>query len=298
MFDDRNQDVNNTTLTGKGSILQTGSATGKSVGPLGLNSNNIISAKPGVVGLNDSSNPDNSKKQELDNLLKRYKKIVKEGRDKGKYVAADMLEHWLNGSGTEKNLDYKWLRSFSSVIDAEKTNKDRFEEKTIAGIVLNMQLGQILYEEGYWDRKLTARTWKELYYASGTSVITSRGKFKLVRKDAQITITGTVEHHWWDPYDWHAGLIAYIPGFGDIKDSDAIKLERAGYGKPFGMYSIWHQSFSGIYGIDTGFAYFDQTTYSWGEVKEGSAPSGSTGNWGATHDAMTDAYRNPLPGTK
>ncbi len=35
-----------------------------------------------------------------------------------------------------------------------------------------------------------------------------------------MSVTGTVEHKYWDKYDCHNGLDEYVPGFGYIKDSD------------------------------------------------------------------------------
>lgn len=256
----------------------------------------MCSAKFGILGINDSANPEYAKKQEIAELLEKYNDIIRKGRARGKDTAADMLEHWLKGNGSDKKLDCNWLRNHDSIIDAEDTNKKRFEEETIPKVISRIKEGQVLEEKGYWDRRLTASVWKELYYTSGTSVITSRGLFKFHRKNDWITISGTVEHHWWDPYDWHAGLAAYIPGFGSVKDADAKKLEKAGYAQTFCMYSMWHQSFSGKYGIDKGFAFFDDSKYKWGKVECGRAPEGTTGKWSAQHDAMTDLNNVPLPG--
>ena len=70
------------------------------------------------------------------------------------------------------------------------------------------------------------------------------------------------------------GLAAYILGFGSVEDSDAKILEAAGFAKTFGMYSIWHQQFSGKYGVDKGVALFDDYKYTWGDIKCSRAPKG------------------------
>ena len=76
----------------------------------------------------------------------------------------------------------------------------------------------------YWDKMLTAGQASELYYASGASSIRSKGAFTLTRSGQRITISGTVNHHWYDPYDRHAGLGAYVPGHGFISDADALLM--------------------------------------------------------------------------
>ncbi len=97
----------------------------------------------------------------------------------------------------------------------------------------------------HWDRLLTASVFEELYYASGTSTITSTGNFNLSRSGEIVTITGTVRHHWHDPYDWHAGLTAFIPGFGTISDSDALLVQRCHGARPFEMSADWQQTLNG-----------------------------------------------------
>jgi hypothetical protein len=283
-------------ISGTGCLVTDGHATGKTPGPMGMNNLHVSASKPGTLGVDDSANPTHAKKQEIDRLIAQYRSIIRQGRSWGTNVAADMLEHWLIGNGADKMLDCAWLRDFSPIIDAEDTNRKRFEEKTIGGVISRIKEGETLENKSYWDRKLTGNILSELYYASGTSVITSRGLFKYIRQNDWVTISGTVEHHWWDPYDWHPGLAAYIPGFGSVKDADVKKLENAGYAQTFGMYGIWHQKFSGKYGIDKGIALFDDHEYLWGNITCGRAPKGTAGNWPAGHDAITDSDHFPLPG--
>jgi len=283
-------------ITGKDGLIAEGSISGQTAGPSGIQDTYISPSKFGVIGIHDSADVAYAKSQEIEELLDRYRRIVAKGRSWGRDVASNMLEHWLNGSGSDMKLDCNWLRSHNSITSAENTNNTRFVEKTIAGAISRMKEGQVVEEKEYWDRKLTANILSELYYTSGTSIITSRGLFRLTRNNGWITITGTVEHHWWDPYDWHPGLAAFIPDFGTVEDADAKTLEDAGYAKAFGMYSIWHQNFSGKHGLDKGFAFLDDYKYIWGDVKCGRAPKGTVGEWAADHDAMTDSFNNPLPG--
>ena len=80
----------------------------------------------------------------------------------------------------------------------------------------------------------------ELYFASGGSNIRSDGSFTISKTVAGVvSVSGNIIHNWSDPYDWHAGLAAYIPGFGGVSDLDAICLEKRAGAKSFNMKSSW-----------------------------------------------------------
>lgn len=60
-----------------------------------------------------------------------------------------------------------------------------------------------------------------------------------MREGDTIRLRGGVANNWDDKYDWHKGLKAFVPGFGDIKDADALKLQNGGGAKPYDMRSEW-----------------------------------------------------------
>ena len=186
--------------------------------------------------------------------------MIAEARSQGKNVAADNLEHFLNASGNKRTLDWKWLRQFDSVLRAEEVNRDRFI-KTLEKEAENAKIGKVEILD-WWDSKQTAGTFKELYYASGTFTVTSYGKFELSCANAgKVEISGAVDHYWWDPYDWHAGLGAYIPGFGNITDQDALDLQNSGKAAPYLMDSIWHEKIYGEYEVKK--YWFDSSAFNW-----------------------------------
>ena len=125
-----------------------------------------------------------------------------------------------------------------------------------------MKNGENRNFDDYWDCMRTASVFGELYYASGTFTLTSRGSFILNRNNNTINITGTVRHRWHDDYDWHAGLSAYIPGFGNITDDDALLLQRHRGARPFLMQSGWSQSLSGQIQVINWRP--DSVTFNWG----------------------------------
>ena len=199
-------------------------------------------------------------KKQLDEIEKRYKSMILAARKKGKNVAADNLERFLKGTGGTKKISVAWLRGFSEVINAERTNQERFEA-TLSKKSEKLKVGKTIKFSDFWDRQLTASIFNELYYASGTSTIHSVGNFQLRRKGNLISISGTVNHRWYDPYDWHAGLGALIPGTGFVSDSDALLLKKHRGAKDFLMESTWSQTVVGEVKIIDWWP--DSEKYSW-----------------------------------
>ncbi len=198
-------------------------------------------------------------KEELDDIEQRYRAMVEKAREDGYDVAANNLEHFLAGSGTKRTLSVDWLRGFSSLLEAERTNQERFEDQ-LEDTAEAMNHGDRRSLSDYWDRKFTASRFEELYYASGTSTIRSTGNFTLERIENVVNLHGTVNHHWFDIYDWHAGLSAYVPGFGSISDQDALILQQCRGAKSFDMEADWRQRLSGT--IEVGWLYND-TSFTW-----------------------------------
>ena len=187
------------------------------------------------------SQPDLTKYQRL---ITSYNDMIAKARSEGKTVAADLLQHFLDGTGTPMTLDGSWLRSNSAVTSAEERNKSRFNE-TIDEKYETLNDGQSLTVKDYWDAMATASKFSELYYASGTFTVRTTAEITLTRKGNIITVMGTATITWHDDYDWHAGLSAYIPGFGEVNDADALFLQKYGKAKPFSMSSTWSNSVTG-----------------------------------------------------
>jgi hypothetical protein len=199
--------------------------------------------------------------QRLDGIAQTYRDMIANSRRRGYPVAADNLQRFLNGTGGTKTESVPWLKSFSAITDAERTNQERFETR-LKREALALGTGATSTFTDHWDRSLTGGVTTELYYASGTSNIRSTGTFTLTRTGNTIRISGTVTHVWNDPYDWHAGLSAYIPGSGRISDEDALLLQQHRGAAPFHMTASWNQTLSGNYLVDN-FLYFDSSQFTW-----------------------------------
>jgi hypothetical protein len=129
-------------------------------------------------------------------------------------------------------------------------NQGRFEDQ------LNVQANGMSHGDhrtlnDHWDRMFTASVFEELYYASGTSTIRSTGSFRLEMIEDIVRIHGTVDHHWHDPYDWHAGLSAWVPGFGSISDEDGLAMQNCRGASSFEMEADWQQRLSGTITVGT-----------------------------------------------
>lgn len=212
-----------------------------------------------VIQKQDAGVPACPSETALNTIEANYRSMITDARTQGYTVAADNLEHWLTGGGSALTLTTTWLRSFSSLLDAERVNQQRFEN-SLNTESNGMSSGSSRSFNDHWDRQLTASVFEELYYASGTSTITSTGDFNLTRTGDTVAIDGTVEHHWHDPYDWHAGLSAFIPGHGNISDSDALILERCRGASSFQMSGDWTQTLSGS--IDIGYIW-NTKSFTW-----------------------------------
>ena len=46
-------------------------------------------------------------------------------------------------------------------------------------------------------------------------------KWVEVRNGDRVYITGSINHSWYDPYNWHVGMGVYIPKFGYVEDGHA-----------------------------------------------------------------------------
>jgi len=237
-------------------------------------------------------------------IKNQYLEIIDLGKKKQKLWAAEMLEHWINGGGKDRLIDVNLIRKFDVIIDAEDTIRSKIEDakdKPNRDIIKKIKEGEDKVYYIAWEELIAASAFTELYYASGNSTLIGRIALKATKHENTVKMQGTLEFHWSDPYDWHPGLSAYIPGIGNIKDEDAAKYEDAGCAKKFNMYSFWHQSFVEEYKIDN-FIYFDSSDINWGKIYRGRAPLSKRTDdkswFKNNNNAMTDAHGNIYPGLK
>ncbi|MET0945778.1 MAG: hypothetical protein ABWY22_10240 [Flavobacterium sp.] len=188
-----------------------------------------------------------SEKEKALMLKKNYLEMIKKARERNFIMAADCLQWWLDGTGFTKTIDFNWLRKQREVISAENLNIERFEndEDSKFGLFLpSLQEQRTDNFSTYYDKLVRAGIFGELYYASGNSTLSSKCNFKVTKKNNNYKLSGEIIHSWNDRYDWHKGASAYIYGFGNIGDSDALLVEKYCGAKPFEMRSQWKQIFN------------------------------------------------------
>ncbi|MBS7234035.1 hypothetical protein KHA90_23800 [Flavobacterium psychroterrae] len=177
-------------------------------------------------------------------LKKNYLEMIRKARERNFNMAADCLQWWLDGTGFTKNIDFNWLRKQREVIAAENLNIDRFgEELEKYGKTLKKE-GDIAKYDDHFEHQVKGGVFGELYYASGDSTLSSHCYFKITKKNNNFVVTGIIKHFWSDRYDWHKGASAYIYGFGNSGDSDALLVEKYCGAQPFEMKSQWQKSFN------------------------------------------------------
>lgn len=178
-------------------------------------------------------------------LKKNYLEMIKKARERNYNMAADCLQWWLDGTGFIKNIDFHWLRSNNEVIVAENINIERFEnDPNFVTFLKTLKDGDVRPYSAHFDRPFTGGIFRELYYVCGTSTITSTCYFTVSKKKENFVLSGKIIHKWWDRYDWHKGANAYINGFGNVKDSDALLVEKYCGAKPYDMRGEWQQNFN------------------------------------------------------
>lgn len=214
----------------------------------------------GTVQRQEALEEEQNLETRLDQIEQRYRNMIEKARGRGWNIAADNLQRFLDGTGGTKTLEVSWLRGFSAVPAAERANQERFQ-RSLTKQAYELTDGETRRFSDYWHRQLTGGITTELFYASGTSTIRSLGNFTLKRDGKVITIEGAVEHHWYDPYDWHADLAAYIPGFGSVSDKDALLLQQHRGAKEFQMNADWPQTVQGS--IEIVDWWFDSVDYIW-----------------------------------
>ena len=228
--------------------------------------------------------------EEMLKIKKQYQQIVDKGRTVGANWASKMLEHWMQGSGKDMIIKTKVLRDYEQIQDAENAIRERILEGIKKRNIINgIKEGEEKRLFLFSHEPMTAMPWSEMFYASGSFTLTGRLTLNVKRNGQIINFHGVLEFHWWDPYDWHAGLNAYIPTVGTVEDADADKYENAGCAKKFDMYSFWYQTFSETYTIDDILWFYDTDKINWGKINEG-RPSiverGSLHEW----DNYQDTY--------
>jgi hypothetical protein len=177
-------------------------------------------------------------------LVALFRSIIDEGREVHP-IAGDFLEHFMDGAGTSREMSLRWLRSFKAIQRAERKNQRRFERQ-LEREAGRLRDGGSSWVHDHWDARINAFIGTELFYVSRMSLLRSQGSFVLTRTGSEAHVSGTVRHHWFDPYDWDRGRWVYIPKHGFVPIAVGRELVDADEARNFLMESRHVQTLEGI----------------------------------------------------
>ncbi|GAB2848607.1 hypothetical protein GCM10027176_60110 [Actinoallomurus bryophytorum] len=180
-------------------------------------------------------------------------------------IAADFLEHFMDGAGASRRMSPRWLRSFRVIKKAERRNQRRFERQLAREAKL-LRDGTSTWFHDRWDARINAFIGTELFYVSRMSLLRSEGSFVLNRAGAEVRVSGTVRHHWFDPYDWDRGRWVYIPRHGFVPIAVGRELVEADEARNFLMESRHVQTLRGT-SLDRPWPRRGRTAFAWSSVR-------------------------------
>jgi hypothetical protein len=180
-------------------------------------------------------------------------------------IAADFLEHFMDGAGASRKMSLRWLRSFRVIKKAERRNQRRFERQLAREGKL-LRDGASTWFHDRWDARINAFIGTELFYVSRMSLLRSEGSFVLSRAGSRVRVSGTVRHHWLDPYDWDRGRWVYIPRHGFVPIAVGRELVESDEARNFLMESRHVQTLRGTC-LDRPWPRRDRTAFAWSLVR-------------------------------
>ncbi|MEU5878712.1 hypothetical protein [Spirillospora sp. NPDC047279] len=182
--------------------------------------------------------------KEAAELAALFRSIAAQSRRTAHPVASDVLDHFMDGAGDSRAMPAGWLRSFTVVRKAERKNRRRFERQ-LSRAAAALGEGDSTHLHDHWDARINAWIGTELFYVSRMSLLRSTGSFVLTRAGTRVRVSGTVRHHWFDPYDWDRGRWVYIPRHGFVPIAVGRDLVEADEARNFLMESHYVQTLAG-----------------------------------------------------
>lgn len=190
----------------------------------------------------------------VDQLVERYKNMVKAGRTLAP-MASDNLDYWLSGRGGIKVIPAHRFQN-DSAVTSHLRNKHRplflSQGDSSKGIVPRLRRPPVQgsYQMS-WEDSTYANPLTDLYFGLGGFTVKSVVDVDVKKENGNVW---TVTFRKWtaqvfDDYNWDQGKSVDIPGWGEINDEDAIRVEKAGRAKSYRIQSDpWQVTDSSIVG--------------------------------------------------
>lgn len=185
------------------------------------------------------SGSNNTAKQEtVDELVAKYRNMVTAGRAVAP-MAADNLDYWLSGRGGTKTIPAHHFQNDSAVTShLRNVHRSLFlsTRDPSKGIVPRLKRPPVAATyQMTWEDSTYARPLSDLFFGLGGFTVKSIVDVA-VRKETGNAWTVTFTK-WMaqvlDNYNWDEGKSVVVPGWGEINDADALRVERAGKAKSY-----------------------------------------------------------------
>lgn len=197
-----------------------------------------------------------SSESELQDRVLLVRDIIAFGRRRNLSMAADMLEHYLDGHGAMREVSIHLLRLNQRFDGARKDLLDRMAVavlRHIAELVAEgggkRRIGLVMEEPAI--REYISGHWlDDLYWASGKSTIEGKPDFDVRVRDGEIEIDGWADLRWYDRYWWNPleyskdvpVVMGSLIGAGTwLQARHLDELRVAGLAAPFDMESRWDE---------------------------------------------------------
>ena len=178
-------------------------------------------------------------KEDFNNMASTARSFV--GSDS---QAAANIDYFLSAAGGIREMPINWLLSYDIIQDAVDDNfqvPDRFIDRINQRISSLANGGTMRYVDNFHRKKTASSLFDpDLYYASGTFSVESVINVD-INKDSsgQVSVIGVVTNRFYDLYDWHPGLTAWVPGFGSVEDAEGECLRSQGKAANFLQQTTW-----------------------------------------------------------
>lgn len=195
----------------------------------------------------------------------QLRNYIKTARKAGLRHGPDYLQHFLDGTGMDRQLTREQARERKPAAQGENRNRGYFERSFTEanGNTANYNRDLLNMKDGD-EIKLPADKWEAAFFesdhfrnmdpdehlATGRSTVVSSALdgFRAVKRGDRIFIFGTVEHEWDDTYDfedreWHHRLTELHPLTRPINHLGNLARSAQDHGraKPYVTYSRWVQ---------------------------------------------------------
>jgi hypothetical protein len=174
----------------------------------------------------------------VEELVSKYRNMVTTGRSLAP-MAAENLSYWLSGAGGTKRISAQHFRVNPAVTTHLRNVHRRLflsQSDPSKGIVPRLRRPPLSSTyQMTWEDSAYALPLTDLYFGLGGFTVISTVVVSVQKESPNRWM---VSFSKWiaqvkDNYNWDDGKSVYVPGWGEINDADALRVERAGRAKSF-----------------------------------------------------------------